>query len=291
MKTRRDFKGNIWRELLARAIERNGGYSRGYHERFALEWTVGIYVGVPSSEALLNPLRPEEGVWGTLKENWGVSREEFMQAVSSEALAEWREEWDSDSRKQSLWDDVREGMGEMLRGNVKGTTYGSVRPEIANRYGLGYYSPKLYSRLIGDESAYYPAKVKGWRIEGEFNNVPDFDATFEFHGRGGKHLCLASFEGKDIRGRSDELAEMIRTDHESWARGTYSNDWCQMLLAYIHQCDLMFTSEAASKEFLYQCTFRAADELHDLYEACVDEAKEAAEVQFWAERDVMTEGT
>lgn len=276
---RSDFKGCVWRELCARAIEANYGYSRGYGERFALEWTVGIYVGVPDSDDLLDPRKGKPGVWEALRENWSVTREEFEATVSDKRLAEWREEWDDERNKSNLWQFVVEVMADDFRGSVQGTTWASVRPEIANRYGLGYYSPVRFERRDPDKDrAYYPAKVEGWKRVSEFANVPDFDATFEFHGRGGKHLCLVEFEGVSIEHSSDDLADLIR-NHNDERGGCYSNEWCQKLLAYIHECDLMFTSKLAGEEFEYQCRFRAADELHDLYEQCKAEREEAAEVE------------
>lgn len=276
---RRDFKGSVWRELCARAVEANCGYSSGYFDRYALSWDVAINWGVPDADS------PgiQTDAFNALAENWGVTREQFDAVVSQEAWDAWAEEWDDESSQSRVWSWVQE---DMARGVTDADTYRTIRREIATRYGLSYERfPKQYTKIMQEDKCYYPAGVKGWQLVNPWT-MPQFKVEWEFAGRQGKHLCLSWFEGKSLRMRSDDLSADITSDSEA---ESYSNEWCQKLLAFIHECDLCFTSANVKQEFEYQVSFRAADELHDLYEECVAAAKEKAEADYWAERDVMTE--
>jgi hypothetical protein len=276
--TRRDFKGNIWRELLARAVEKNGGYSSGYHERYALEWNVALGFGVPDSDRVLQNVFEHD--------NMEHTREDFMCVVPPERLEEWCSDWDDEHTQERLWSIVQESMAEGVTGSVKGTYLASIRPEIANRYGLVYHNwPWKFARRTEEDMAYYDAyKKAGWMRVEPFSKDIEFDASFELHGRSGKHLCLTEFEGRSLEMSSDKFAETLR----KWDDG-YSNEWCQKLLAYIAECDEMFSSKAVKGEFDYQVLYRAAQDLNDLYDECEKAQKEAAERLYWAERDVMTE--
>jgi hypothetical protein len=270
-------KGNPYRELLAKAIDQNCGYSSGYHDRFALSWNVSVDWGIPDSDSLISGAGLK-----ALGENYSITPEEFHAAVTPEALEEFATEWDDESNQRRQWDWVLEDMREGVTG---ADTYRMLRPEIAKRYGLsaGPRFPKKYKRRT-DECVYYPAKVEGWVLDDPYRDQLMFDVSWEFAGRQGKHLCLSEFEGRRLYMRAEDLAEHIRQDDD----GSYPNWWCQRLVAFIHECDICFDRKMVKQEFEHQVAFRFANDLNDVYEACVKAKKESVERLFWAERDVVT---
>jgi hypothetical protein len=117
------------------------------------------------------------------------------------------------------------------------------RPEIAARWGFAY---------------------KGKGAE------KPFDATFEFHGRQGKHLIVTQFEGTDL---TLDLADML--DGPQYAHDCVpSNLWCRQLCGMIEEWDLCFTSEAATNEYAYQRAFEIGSNLEDSTAADDDECME-----------------
>lgn len=238
---------NKYRELCARAIQNNGGYSRGYHERNALSWEVGVYESIPDYDEMFKKVVTKVG------DTYNIDP---ATPLDADLLEELKEEWESQSEQDALYYSIAESM---RWGVTDCDSYRTIRPEIAHRYGLPYERfPKQFVRRK-DECAYYPAKVEGWVVKDPYI-VPMFDVTWSFQGRGGKHLCLNEFEGKSLEMSSEDLAERIRTDDS----GEYSNAWCQQLVAFIHECDLCFTGAAVSQEFQYQCTFQFYQKLEEI---------------------------
>lgn len=273
---RKEIKGNVWRELCARAVEANGGYSGSYSDRCALSWNVGLYAQWPSFDATFAKVYAQ-GL---------VSQDEGYDSV---LLQELVEKWDDDDFAQLIWDRVLE---DMRSGVTDADTYRTVRPEIAARYGLPYCRfPKKYKRYT-NERAFYPAKFEMQRatsIHPEWilvdpYTVEMFKVRWEFQGRGGKHLCLTEFEGGTLEMTSRDLAQNIRDD----TGADYSNAWCQKLVAFIHECDLCFTCKNVDSEFEYQCAFQLSLELEEISHKTAAKVKEAAERQFWNERDTVT---
>lgn len=214
---------NKYRELLARAIEQNQGYSRSYHERFALAFTVGLWCADLSLESI-----------------YTIAAKEFGTLPPLSPAVEWSpdNEWER-------------GVQCMVASLEDGDSYRTYSPDTANRYGLPYHSRpwlKYWRRRKAGDTAYYPAKVSGWVIVNPYCNET-YRVGFGLYGRGGKHLCIESFEGVGLDMCSDDLAEAIRNDDG----GNYSNKWCQRLLAMIAEWDQCFTSKNASAELEYQC--------------------------------------
>lgn len=268
---------NTYRKLLADAIESNCGYSSGYHERYALAWNVKIGSGVPD--------------WGTrdfkdsvierMKENFGGD----VAALTEDQLAKFGEDWDEQDSQNRVWEWVME---DMQSGVTEDDTYRTWSPAVERRYGFGHDpigKPVLerYKRIQG-EMCYYPAKVAGWQRLGV--EAPDyfFDVKWTFTGRSGGYIALEEFQHVGLKQTSESLAGAIRDDEE----GNFSNKWCHELLAMIAEWDSNFNRKNVHAEFLYQCAYRAAEKLSELVEETVAANKEAAEVQVWAERDVVT---
>lgn len=223
---------NTYRELLARAIERNGGYSRGYHDRWAISYTVGLYYADLDAEHIYERMCKEQGYLPPLT---GL-------------------EWSPDD----VWTDVQESLYLSLNDDDGNRTYGH---ETATRYGLDFYRfPRKYKRKGPEDLCYYPSAKPGWILVDPFN-AAYFDVKFELQGRGGKHLVVAEFDGVSLKENSKTLAEDIRNDD----CGDYPNKWCRKLLAMMDEWDRSFTSKNASSEMEYL----AADRMYqDQYERC-----------------------
>lgn len=120
--TRRDFKGNIWRHLLVRAIEANGGYC-ARHDRYALEWNVACYAGIGDFDTLLAKAR-EGG------NDFGITADTDLDAG---LLAELKFEWDGQQNQSDMWGWVIDDMRQSVE---RDDTYRFLRPEIEQRYGV-----------------------------------------------------------------------------------------------------------------------------------------------------------
>lgn len=142
----------------------------------------------------------------------------------------------------------------------------------------------------------------------------NLDVKLELWGRGGKHLCIAEFEGMTLRGLSeDELGEKLM--HQSgdtkdgWdevciesrlRRGwewTISNKAVDALYRYVRQCEVDFTPQKAGAEVQYQAAWhlqRVAEEKLDALtkmradrEALLAAAKTVGEAIDYADEKLM----
>jgi hypothetical protein len=135
-----------------------------------------------------------------------------------------KREWDVDE----VWNTVTEDMANGVRGQYAADSYYFLSPQVAQKYGVSH-DDKL-------------------------------DATFEFHGRGGKHLCLTQFEGFDLT--------LDRWDFDYRLQGydsgyRYTNKTIRLLCAYIEECDRMFTEENIKEEFEHNCAFLACKDVEN----------------------------
>lgn len=159
-----------------------------------------------------------------LSEDFGID----TLSIPDTVMKELQEEWVEEAEDAMFFNSVVEDMQSSVKHD---DTYKALRPEIAKRYGLS-----------GDD--YY-------------------EVRFEFHGRGGKHLVVHSFEGVKLEGvSSKDMTEALRSEDES-----YTNQWCQKLLAMTQEWDLCFTSNNASEEWNYQAAYRLSRMLSDAHEA------------------------
>jgi hypothetical protein len=243
---------NTCRKLLADAIERNCGYSSGYHDRYALSWNVALDSGVPDWDGRFIP-----EVMERYKENFGGEP-----VFSPEQLADFESEWDNEGNQNRVWESVRDSMAG---GVTDCDTYRTWSPEVERKYS--FKSDPLAAKMN-------PKKTFTGKHYDYF-----FDVFWEFAGRCGKHLCLTEFEGLSLGLSADDLADAIRNDE-----GNYPNEWCRKLLAMIEEWDKCFSHEAVRSEFRYQ----AAQQLNEKHEEYAAACKEEAEARFWAERGVQT---
>ena len=218
MTTRKSIKGNIWRELLARAIEDNGGYYAN-HDKVALAWNVKIHAGVEDLAEYTGSANFKDNMPDEVLEDKKLLKEAIKLA-----------DWNKDHVWQWALDDVREGVS----GNYAADTYRSMTPARFNHFGL--------------------IEAKGGTY---------FDVEFSFCGRSGGYICIKTFEGVALGNISaSQLAESLR-EPDHWNGSEYPNAWCQKLVAFIAECDEMFTREKAEAEFSYQIDYMAARAVED----------------------------
>lgn len=243
---------NTYRKMLAKAIENNGGYSRGYHDRFAISYEVGLYYADTDIDHIAQVAAEHHGLDLKLFE---VVRDQL--------------DWDEDQH----WRWAQGDMAEDLNDDYAHNTYG---PDTASKFGLPYRAfPRKYKRQT-DEMAYYPSTKAGWILVDPYINL-DFDVKFGLYGRSGKHLCVESFEGIDLTQSSESLVEEILSEDTYYSSG-YSNVWCRNLLAMMHEWEEMFTSKKASAEL----EWRLADQLTRAVEEYTQTTKFATQV--WQQR-------
>lgn len=120
--TRRDFKGNIWRHLLVRAIEANGGYC-AQRDRYALEWNVACYGGIDDFDTLLAKARQGDN-------DFSIKADTDLDAG---LLAKLKVEWGDDKHRFDVWMWVIDDMRESVKGD---DTYRFLSPNIERRYGV-----------------------------------------------------------------------------------------------------------------------------------------------------------
>lgn len=258
---------NAYRELLARAIEQNGGYSRHY-ESFALSFVVGLYYADLSAKHL-----------------YTVAKKEHAQLPPLTPAIDWNA------------DDECEWCQSVMSDSLRTDCYKTYSNETAKRFGLPYHTVpwlKYWRKRSARDIAYYLAKVPGWAIVNPYCNE-EYRADFGLYGRCGKHLCVESFEGRSLKMSADDLAEAIRNDD----RGDYPNKWCQRLLAMLTEWNSCFTSHKASAELEYIAADQLVQRLIErggAWRAALAEARkqkaariaESAAREYWASRDVLT---
>lgn len=107
------------------------------------------------------------------------------------------------------------------------------------------------------------------------------DAEFSLYGRGGKHLCLTSFEGIILTGMSEDgLEELLMTQgaygyDDVCDKDTLKNGWewtidsktLDKLYRYVRQCEIDFTSKKASAEVEYQADYLVTQQAIELYDS------------------------
>lgn len=126
------------------------------------------------------------------------------------------------------------------------------------------------------------------------------DLTWEFHGRGGKHLVLTEFEGLSLENHSSEtLAEELMSqtngrqtvdDEPKLIKGyewDISFGLIRKLYKFMRQCEAELTSEKASAETEYSAAFRLGCMAEVKAEELAEEAKSAEELYAHAERVVL----
>lgn len=132
-----------------------------------------------------------------------------------------------------------------------------------------------------------------WAVEDAARSLQDADTyrmlwdgtetlrvKFGLYGRGGKHLCIESFEGIKMEGLNPEsLGELLLTQtgpggeevldeyllkpHFEWQIPTAKLD---LLYRYVRQCEIDFTPANAAKEVQYQAAWHLGRLALELYE-------------------------
>jgi hypothetical protein len=228
------------RELLARAVESNGGYTRHLSGSWPLSWEVPIQSRKSTFDELF-----DAAVKQLRQDHIGDEPTHWTPAH----LKNVKFDWNSSMRGGGLFYQIAEDM----RNDVQDSdTFKFMRPEIEKRYGLSV--DPLRTRMY--------IKEPGCKFRIEHDYPRAFDVEFEFVGRGGKHLVISAFEGRKLVGLSaKDLAQMMRSGD-----GAYSNAWCRDLLAMVHEWDLCFTPQEVESSWESAAAGMLARRLLEIHE-------------------------
>lgn len=260
---------NIFRKLLIDALEDNGGYGGNHRsDRYPIAFNVKVH-GSCDVDHIIDKLAEEYPEQAKLAHH--LMHNDLIQ-------------WDGDAHWEWAVEDARNSVTDS-------DAHRTMNPTTAIRFGLPYIRfPRKYKRRT-TEAAYYPAGKPGWVLVNPYV-APQYSVSFAFAGRSGGYVVIDTFEGKQLRGMSTEsLIDDIRDDNNR-----YTNKWCQGLVAMIYEWDRCFTWKTATDEVRYHMAYSLGriveewrDAMRDIREAKKATAREAIEVAYWHERDVMTE--
>lgn len=142
--------------------------------------------------------------------------------IFAEAVKIAAKEWNTDKHKQNVWDWVTEDMARSFEDDD----------------GMRALSPEIAAKWSVSDDKY-------------------FDVKWEFHGRGGKHLVLASFEGYTL---SNTFADDLTDDGEN-----FPNSLVSSLIAFIEEYDKVLDRKNVEAEFEYQVCFMAAQSIENAW--------------------------
>ncbi len=236
------FKTNPYRMLLARYLLNNGGYAV-----YPISYNVS--------------LSNVDTDWDTAIAN--VRKFEHVQpdALRSRAImAEAQEDFD----ETTLWNWATESMASTLSDT---SCYSSYSPATAKRFAFPHGPGKRILQRRRTTTC-YPAGKTSLGTEVVFDGYADeqYEAKFELHGRGGKHLVITHFEGVALANQSSAALAEELLRHDSFANGGKSNDWCRKLAGMIEEWDTSFSRASVEREFEYQYSYYLGQAISDLYE-------------------------
>lgn len=239
LKNTRPRRGNVYRHLLYKALAENGGY-----DKYPVAYTVKLWHVDSSVDAVYAAIEGEKPAMHP-DLDWDADRE-----------YDWAQE-------------------DLYRGLKDWDSYKMLSPSVAKRYGIQTESPLAQIgkrfKLKSASKCYYPSKHPS------FVKVVDdtpYDVKFTCEGRGGSHVCIDEFEGRDMRKFSKELL----LDEDS---SNYSNWWCQKLLAMMHEWETCLTSKSASADMMLAMSSSMEGQLAELN-------RESEQREYWNSRDVVT---
>jgi len=213
---------NKWlRQTLAERIRNLGGYNN-----FPISWSVPIYAYIDSTDKAIRLMVEHDHFLNEV--------DLFLQFPCFEEWFELELEHEDDSdfgnlngrtcpTETDLWNEAQERLADDLTGNDDGMRMWS--PDTAKKYGFEY--------------------------EGLGADKP-FDCKLGNYGRGGKHVCLEEFDGRNLKDvRNDDLATMVE------GCDTYDNcslTWCRRLMGMLDEWDEMFLPANVERAALYYQT-------------------------------------
>jgi len=259
---------NIFRKLLIDALEDNGGYG-GHHrsDRYPIAYNVKVHGSCDTAAVIAK-----------LAEEYPKQAKLARYLMDNDLI-----QWDGDNEWYWAVEQARSSV-------IDSDSYCTMSPTTATWFGLPYIRfPRKYKRRT-TEAAYYPSDKPGWVLVNPYV-APQYSVSFAFAGRSGGYVVIDGFEGKQLRGMSTEsLIDDIKDDD-----GGYTNKWCQALVTMIYEWDRCFTPRQATEEVRRHMAYRLGriveewrEAMRDVREAKKATAKEAIEVAYWHERDVMT---
>lgn len=216
---------NTWlRNKLADRIESNSGYWADRRRHFPIEYVVRFYETIDDADTAKALLIEHEHVLNETAFN--LQFPTFNEWWEWETADELTDFGALNGRDRHSNDEVHSWAQESLCEDLKNDEgFATWSPKTAARYGFDYKGP-------GADSA--------------------FSLTLENHGRGGKHVVLCYFEGRELTGlRAEELAEIVRGGAEN---DYVPNKWCRWLMGMMDEWDVMLTDENAKRCGLYYMT-------------------------------------
>ena len=224
---------NTWlRSKLADRIESNGGYYADRYSHYPLEWTVCFYESIDDADTAKVLLIEHEHI---------INETAFN--LQFPTFKEW---WEFDADDEDADDEdadevVLGDLGERecpSSEDLHSWAQEALCEDLKNDEGLATWSPKTAARY-------------GFDYKGPGSDIP-FSITLENHGRGGKHVVVCEFEGRELTGlRAEELAEIVRGGAEN---DYVTNKWCRWLMGMMDEWDVMLTDENAKRCGLYYMT-------------------------------------
>ena len=173
--------------------------------------------------------------------------------------------------------------------------------ERQSEYSEGTTSRALFEFAARKAYADCEDRLWSWALEDAQRTVLETDAyttlwdgtsldvKLGFHGRGGKHLCIESFEGITLRGLNpDSLGELLMCQNGPGGEDVLDAprlkkgfEWqipgerVDLLYRYVRQCEIDFTSSKAEAEVEYQAAYHLGQRADELYVALFGDTKES----------------
>lgn len=219
---------NTWlRNALADRIEANSGYWADRRSHFPIEYDVRFYETIDDADTAKALLIEHEHVLNETAFN-----------LQFPTFKEW---WEFDADDEDADEVILGDLGERerpSRDDLHSWAQEHLCEDLKNDEGFATWSPKTAARY-------------GFDYKGPGSDAP-FSLTLENHGRGGKHVVVCYFEGRELTGlRAEELAEIVRNGVEN---DYVSNKWCRWLMGMMDEWDVMLTDENAKRCGLYYMT-------------------------------------
>ena len=165
--------------------------------------------------------------------------------------------------------------------------------ERQSQYPEGTTSRALFEFAARKAYADCSEHLWSWAVEDAQRNLFEGDAytilwdgtsldvKFGLYGRGGKHLCIESFEGITLQGLNpDSLGELLMCQNGPGGKDVFDSprlkkgfEWqipgerVDLLYRYVRQCEIDFTPSKAEAEVEYQAAYHLGQRADELYAA------------------------
>lgn len=207
---------NTWlREKLAARVEHRDGYWATSYTHYPIEFTVRYLATAGAADKVIGRL---------IEQGHFMNETDLM--LQHPLFKEWYE------------GDVRTDYGVLNDRECPSDeslyewSQSSLIDDLNNDEGFKTWSPKTAAKY-------------GFGYTGPGADTP-FECDLGTYGRGGKHVCVMSFQGVKLAGISvSGFVEIVRTPEPYGPR--FSNVWCRQLMGMMDEWDEMLTDENATR--------------------------------------------